>query len=64
VDSEVFEPDSDTFTTLGPLARLSKARFFHTATLLRDGKVLITGGCSAGHHAFSTKGFPRGSDRK
>lgn len=43
--AEIFDPVTRTFrATAGPLA---KARVFHTATLLSDGRVLIVGGAGA-----------------
>lgn len=39
--AEIFDPVSRTFTSTGTLV---KSRVYHTATLLRDGRVLIAGG--------------------
>jgi hypothetical protein len=40
-DSELFDPDTATWTTSGAL---KVGRLFHTATLLSNGKVLVAGG--------------------
>jgi len=39
--AEIFDPSSGTFRVVGPML---KHRDFHTATLLRDGSVLVAGG--------------------
>lgn len=40
-DAEIYDPDSQTFTKDSPM---SIPRGYHTATLLTDGRVLVTGG--------------------
>jgi hypothetical protein len=40
-DAQVFDPDLNTWTTVGSLAAAS---YFHTVTLLADGRMLIVGG--------------------
>jgi hypothetical protein len=42
--AEVYDPVAGTFATTG---KMSVTRFFHTATLLGNGKVLVTGGHDA-----------------
>jgi hypothetical protein len=54
---ELYHPVTRNFTLLSTLAHLSTTRFFHNAILLRDGKVLLTGGLQKGDHAFKSRGF-------
>ena len=42
--AEIFDPMGNTFTDIGPMGPGNTRRSGHTATLLVDGKVLITGG--------------------
>ncbi|MFH1706976.1 MAG: kelch repeat-containing protein [Planctomycetota bacterium] len=53
----IFNPQSALFETLGFVARLTSTRFFHSAVLLKDGKVLIMGGLSRGDNVFKSSGF-------
>src|SRR5204863_8939483 len=43
-DVEIYNPSSDRFTRV---ASLSVGRYYHTATLLADGRVLVVGGYDA-----------------
>ena len=52
--AELYDPASRTFT---PTGSLSHARYGHTATLLPNGKVLITGGISSA--TLGAIGFPQ-----
>ena len=49
--AEIFDPTTDTFSATGPLAEL---RGSHTATLLEDGRVLITGGTGDGARSLDS----------
>jgi len=46
--AEIYDPVAKTFTGLGTTKTLTVLRYRHTATLLRNGKVLITGGSISG----------------
>ncbi|HLJ13715.1 MAG TPA: kelch repeat-containing protein [Bryobacteraceae bacterium] len=52
--AEVYDPATGTFTTVG---NMTAQRTFHTATLLTNGKVLITGGRTAATYWASAELF-------
>jgi hypothetical protein len=54
--AEVFDPASGTFTSLSPNT-MQSARYFHSATLLPSGRVLITGGSTGSAVTSSTELF-------
>lgn len=49
--AELFDPSTGTF---GPTGSMATGRSLHTATLLRDGRVLVVGGSDALHHALTS----------
>ena len=63
LSSEIFDPDDNRFESMGILADMTVTRYFHSATLLRDGKVLITGGVDRGDHVYRENGFVGASIR-
>jgi hypothetical protein len=48
--AEVWDPATGTF---GPAGSLAEARFYHTATLLPDGRILVVGGADS-HNVVAT----------
>lgn len=49
--SELFDPDTGTFSTT---ASMGTARYWHTATVLPGGTVLVAGGCTGGYPCTAT----------
>jgi uncharacterized protein (TIGR03437 family) len=57
--AELYDSSTGTFTTAG---NMTARRVGHTATVLNDGRVLITGGISADVTPFTTDWFPSSAE--